>query len=93
MTSQNNNSVVKMKLPPCEQRCIDALIEHPEGIKSYKLRELTCCSYVPNVIRRLIAKGFQITCTMKPDGLTVDRQHHSIGWYRLIGFAKEVSNG
>ena len=71
------------KLHPGEQRCLEALIAHPKGIKSYHLRELTCCSYVPNVVRRLIAKGYQITCTMEPDGFNVDGRLSKIGRYCL----------
>ena len=70
-------------LTPREQRCLDALIAHPEGLKSYRLRELTCCSYAPDVIQRLIPKGYRITCTMVPDGMTVDGKPYSIGVYRL----------
>ena len=80
----------KPPLPPREQRCLDALIAHPAGIKSYDLRELTCCSYVPAVIQRLKAKGYGIGRTMEPDGFTAEGRRHSIGWYRLMGFAGEV---
>jgi len=89
MNKQTKQPAVKPHLPPCEQRCLNALIQNPKGIKSYELRELTCCSHVPAVVHRLIKKGYQITCTIKPDGMTIDRQKKSIGWYRLTGFAKE----
>lgn len=77
--------IARPHLTPREQRCLDALIAHPEGIKSYDLRVLTCCSYVPDVVQRLIAKGYRITCTMVPDGMTVDGKPYSIGVYRLVG--------
>ena len=78
-------------LPPPEQRCLEALNSYPEGIKSYNLRELTYCSYVPEVIRRLVLKGYQISCTMLPDGFTIDGRPTKIGWYRLVGFLGVVT--
>lgn len=79
--------IARQHLTPREQRCLDALIAHPEGIKSYDLRVLTCCSYVPDVIQRLIAKGYQISCTMEQDGITVDGKAYLIGVYRLLSRA------
>ena len=93
MTTHNNYQGATPHLTPREQRCLEALKEHPKGIKSYDLRALTQCSYVPDVIRRLIARGYQITCTIKPDGMTIDGQKQSIGWYCLIGFVQEVNIG
>lgn len=73
----------RQRLSPREQRCLSALRKHPGGLKSYDLRVLTCCAYVPDVIQRLIAKGYHITCTMELDGLTVDGKPYYIGRYIL----------
>jgi len=90
-TGCTNPPADKPHLPPREQRCLDALIAHPAGIKSYDLRELTCCSYVPGVIQSLKSKGYEIDTTMEPDGFTAEGRPYSIGWYRLMGFAGEVN--
>lgn len=68
-----------------EQRAVDALRKvGADGILSYQLREIVCCSYIPDVIQGLRKKGFKIDCTLEAAAsITVDGVSSQIGRYRL----------
>lgn len=82
--------IAQPHLTPREQRCLDALRKAAgEGILSYRLREISCCAYVPDVIQRLRAKGYVISCVEEPH-TTIDSVSSSIGRYKLLSEAMPV---
>lgn len=66
----------------CQQRCLEILLSHPEGILSHDLRYATKTQNVAHVRKKLNGKGFFNECEMERV-IDDDGYEYQIGRCRL----------
>ena len=60
-------------------RTLTALLENPEGLLSYRLRQKARCISISQIVQQLRNFGFNISCTMVKDKVNI----FCVGKYKL----------